>query len=119
MALERVKEMLDQVAQAARVETVYGESREIAGRTIVPVARVCYGGGGGGGQGKMQDSQEGVGGGGGLGVYVQPLGCFVISESGERWVPVIDVTRVTLAGCGVAALGLLTLRTILGRRRER
>ena len=118
MALERVKELLDQVARAARVETVYGDSREVAGKTIIPVARVSYGGGGGGGKGKANGDQEGLGGGGGLGVAVQPLGCFVVTDNGERWVPVLDVTRIALAGTAVAIVGLMTLRAFAGRCRE-
>jgi uncharacterized spore protein YtfJ len=40
MALERIKEMLESVTHSARVDTVYGESREVAGKTIIPIARV-------------------------------------------------------------------------------
>ncbi|UCH35105.1 MAG: sporulation protein [Armatimonadota bacterium] len=120
MALERVKEMLDQVAGTARVETAYGESREVAGKTIIPVARVSYGGGGGGQgrQGEAEQGQEGVGGGGGLGVNVQPLGCFIVTKESERWVPVVDVTRVAVAGSMVAVMLLWTIRKIAGSRRE-
>jgi uncharacterized spore protein YtfJ len=117
MALERVKEMLERAAQSARIDTAYGEARQVNGKTIIPVARVTYGGGGGEGKGKGDDGGEGEGGGGGLGVHVQPLGVFVVTEQAERWVPVIDVTRVVLAGCAVATLALLTIGKIAGRRR--
>ncbi len=117
MALERVSEMLQRAAQSARIETVYGEGRQLNGKTVIPVARVMYGGGGGEGSGKRGESGEGEGGGGGLGVHVQPLGVFVVTEHQERWVPVIDTTRVILAGCAVATLALLTVGRILGRRR--
>lgn len=118
MALEQIKDMLRGVADAAKVETVFGESREIAGRTIIPVARVMYGGGGGGGQGKVQEGQEGAGGGGGMGVNVQPLGVFVITENTERFVATLDLTRVILAGSALALAGILTIRKVMLHRRK-
>jgi uncharacterized spore protein YtfJ len=118
MALERVKEMLDQVGRAARVETVFGDSREIAGKTVIPVAKVAYGGGGGGGQGKDKDDQEGSGGGGGLGVRVTPMGALVVTEEAERWVPIVDTTKVILAGHLVALMALWTIKKIGTRRKD-
>jgi uncharacterized spore protein YtfJ len=116
MALEQIKDMLRGVAETAKVETVFGESREIAGRTIIPVARVMYGGGGGGGQGKAQEGQEGTGGGGGMGVKVQPLGVFVITADTERFVAALDLTRVILAGSALALAGILTIRKVMLHR---
>jgi uncharacterized spore protein YtfJ len=118
MTLERVKEILDQAAQSARVETVYGESREIAGKTVIPVAKVCYGGGGGGGTGTGPEGRGGSGEGGGVGVHVRPIGVLVITEQAERWVPIVDVTRLAMAGLGVAAMALWTLKKIATRRRD-
>jgi len=127
MALERVRELLQSVTQAARVETVFGDSREVAGKTIIPVARVTYGGGGGGGQGEGGPGGEaprgsGSGGGGGLGVNVQPIGIFVVTEEAERFVPTLDLSRVIMAGSVVALAAILTVRKIAitrGRWRER
>ena len=113
MALEQIREMLKSIAEAAKVETVFGEPREIAGKTVIPVARIAYGGGGGGGQGQCGESGTGTGGGGGLGVNVQPLGVFVITEGAERWVPSVDVTRVMIAGSAVAIAAILTIRKVL------
>jgi len=118
MALEQVKEILDQVAHAARVDTVFGESRDIAGKTVIPVAKVAYGGGGGGGQGKDKESQEGTGGGGGLGVRVTPIGVLVVTEEAERWVPIVDRTKVIVAGCLVAGMALWTAKKIGTRRKK-
>jgi uncharacterized spore protein YtfJ len=110
--MERAKEMLEKITGAARVETVYGEPREVAGKTLIPVARVMYCGGGGGGQGRRESSGEGTGGGGGVGVSVQPLGMFVITAEKETWVPVVDVTRIVLTGCAVATVAILAIRKI-------
>jgi len=119
MALDQVKEMLERVTRTANVETVYGQPREVGRKTLVPIARVMYAGGGGGGQGKAEEGREGGGGGGGLGVNVQPLGVLVITDEAERWVPVLDITRLAIAGSAVLITGLLTLRSIFGRRRRR
>ncbi len=118
-AMEQIREMLNQVTGTARVETVYGEPREVSGKTVIPVARVMYGGGGGGGGGKMQESQQGSGGGGGVGVNVQPLGMLVITPDSERWVPVLDITRLAIAGSAVAITALVTVRAIFGGRHRR
>lgn len=118
-ALEQVKEMMERVTGSARVETVYGEPREVAGKTIIPVARVMYGGGGGGGTGKAEQGQEGGGGGGGLGMGIHPLGIFVITDKEERWVPVIDITRMVIAGTVVLVTGLVTIRKAMLWRRQR
>ncbi len=112
MALEKIRDLLQSIAQAARVETVFGEPREVAGKTIIPVARVMYGGGGGGGQGQCGENGTGTGGGGGIGVGVHPVGFFVVTEEGERWVPTVDATRVIIAGSAVLVATILTIRKI-------
>jgi len=118
MPLGKIKEMMERAAESARVETVYGEARQVGQKTVIPVARVMYGGGGGAGQGKRPEGEEGEGGGGGLCVNVKPLGMFVITEKSERWIPVVDVTRVMLAGTVVATFALLTIRKIATSRRR-
>jgi len=122
MTLEGVKQLLDKVADAARIDTVFGESREVAGKTIIPVAKVCYAGGGGGGAGKAAETEggggEGSGGGGGLCVNVRPLGCFVVTDEGERWVPVTDISKLAVTG-GVVVFGVMWMvKKILTRRRH-
>jgi hypothetical protein len=49
---------------------------------------------------------------------VQPLGVLVIDDNAERWVPILDVTRLVIAGSAVLITGLLTLRAIYGKRRR-
>ena len=118
-AMDQIKVMLERVTTTTRVETVYGEPREVAGKTVIPVARVMFCGGGGGGGGKAQEGQEGSGGGGGMGVGVHPIGMYVITADAERWVPVVDVTRAVLACSAVLITGLVTLRAIFGGRHRR
>ena len=112
MALEKIRDLLQSVTQAARVETVFGEPREIAGKTIIPVARVMYGGGGGGGQGQCGENGTGGGGGGGMCVNVQPIGIYVVTGEAERFVATLDVNRIALGGMAVAMALAFTVRKI-------
>ena len=108
--------IIERIKATARVETIYGESRAVDGRSIIPVARLRYGFGGGGGQGPAP-SEEGEteapgGGGGGGGVDLSPVGFLVISPEGERFVP-IPLRMRELAG---AVLGGFLLGFIVARR---
>ncbi len=51
-------------------------------------------------------------------MHVQPLGVLVITDDAERWVPILDVTRLALAGSAVLITGLLTLRAIYRQAAE-
>jgi uncharacterized spore protein YtfJ len=110
MALDQLKQIMESVSTRARVDMVFGESREIAGKTIIPVAKVAYCGG-------ACSGGEKIGEGGGLGVRACPLGVLVITEGAERWRPVVDKTRTIMACSLVAIVGLLTLKAVLSRRR--
>ena len=118
--LDSVQEVIDS-AQAGKV---FGEPIERDGMTVVPVAKVQGGGGaGGGGAIKGQPAGEagtgtGTGSGAGVGVMARPLGVYVIRGGKVRWQPALDLNKVILGGQVVLALGLLTLRTYLKKRRH-
>ena len=59
---------------------------------------------------------DGYGGGGGFGAQVKPLGFVVITDSGARWQPTIDVNRAILGGQAVLALAVLTTGYVLRAR---
>jgi uncharacterized spore protein YtfJ len=112
-------QILERVRKAARVEAVYGEPREIAGRTIIPVALVGYlfAGGSGSGVNPSDDGVENVGTGvGGAGaVRVQPVGVLEVTEDETRFMPIIDWTRII--GTALTFFGLwLLFRTVFRRR---
>lgn len=116
-----VAQILDRVKNTARVELVYGEAREVAGKTIIPVAVVGYlfaGGTGAGvdpsGNGAVQ--KVGSGGGGAGAVRVQPVGVLEITEDDTRLVPIIDWTKIITAG--VTFFGLWMLARAIFRRRK-
>lgn len=107
-------DLVDRLADAASVDTVYGDPVERDGRTVIPVARVGWGFGGGGGSGTEEppadsdeaDSDEqpeatGEGFGMGGGLSAKPAGALEISDSGTRFVHYED--RKKLLATGVLA----------------
>lgn len=112
-------QILEGVRKSARVEIAYGESRDVAGRTVIPVALVAYMFGGGGGVGVNPSdaglAESGIGGGGGGVVRVQPVGVLEVTEDETRFVPIIDWSRII--AMGLAFLGLWMLARAIFRRR--
>ncbi|MCL5962443.1 MAG: hypothetical protein M1358_24545 [Chloroflexi bacterium] len=110
--------VLEKLKDTANVNVVFGESRVIGDKTIIPVALVSHAfgaGSGGGSAGPEGEAMHGVGGGGGGGgrVKVRPLGVLEVTPRKTIIVPVVDVTRLTT----LALVGLLTV--FLLRRRKR
>jgi len=108
--LERIAGRVGQVHERATVKTVFGEPYQVNGRTIIPVARVRYGFGFGGGPGKGPEKEQdatGAGGGGGAGVSIRPVAVLEISEGGTRVRPIVDVTRLAIAGMMLVAWNVL------------
>lgn len=94
------------------VQRVFGEPFERGGVTIIPVAKVMGGSGG-----AWQLPATGSGGGSGLGVYVRPMGVYVVDSQGVHWRPALDINRIILGGQVVAALVVLAVARALRRRR--
>lgn len=117
----------DMQADAA-VKAVFGEPVEVRGRTVVPVAEVRYGFGMGMGRGghheREADGEEGSagarggGGGGGGGASIRPLAVLEITDRETKVTPVVDVTRIALAGIGLAAWAVFWIGRA-ARARER
>jgi uncharacterized spore protein YtfJ len=116
-----VNQILDRVKNAARVELVYGESREAHGKTLIPIALVAYifGGGEGSGTGPHHNGSgeisAGIGGGGGGMVRVYPVGVLEVTEYETRMVPILDWTRIITTGLAAAG-AYMALRTLFKRR---
>ena len=116
-----VSQILDRVKNTVRVDLVYGESREVHGKTIIPVAAVAYAFGGGGGtgvnpSGNGASEQVGRGGGGGGAVRVLPVGVLEVSDDETRLVPVLDWTRIITTSLTVFGVWM-ALRTVFRRRK--
>ncbi|HEX4815819.1 MAG TPA: spore germination protein GerW family protein, partial [Nonomuraea sp.] len=114
-----IMEMVERSKDAATVTRVFGEPIQHGDVVVIPVARVAQGGGGGQGQGRTEEGDEGRGGGLGFGFGAAPAGVFVLKGGDVQWRPAVDVNRIVLGGQVVAIVLLLTLRSILNRRRRR
>ena len=103
--------LVDQMQQRFTAGIVYGDPIEKDGAVLLPAARVIGGGGGGSGERKDPDS---VGEGGGSGLMARPAGSWVITGSGARWVPAIDVAPIVL-GVTVLVMSYLRYRSRIRR----
>jgi uncharacterized spore protein YtfJ len=122
--LEPIEKMVD----ALGVGAVFGEPIREGGVTVVPVAEVRFGFGYGYGSGQPRGEEaeggpstgEGSGGGSGAGGRASAKGYIRISADEVRFEPVLDITRVAVAGIAFAAWSVFwigrTMRAV-GRRR--
>jgi len=106
--LEPIEKMVDGLGVGA----VFGEPIREGGVTVVPVAEVrfAFGYGYGSGRGRGEETEggpstaeEGSGGGSGAGGWASAKGYVRISDDEVRFEPVLDVTRIALAGIALAA----------------
>lgn len=127
-AIDLVDDTLQTFLSTADVSAVYGEPIEKDDALIIPAAEVvaAMGFGIGSGYGKGSDeSDEGegggagaaAGGGGGGRVFSRPVAVVVASPEGVRVDPVIDFTKIALAGLTASAFMLgLFLRMLNPRK---
>lgn len=115
-----IMEMAEKSKDSATVKRVFGDPVEHGDVLVIPVARIAHGGGGGSGQGEREkgESGSGSGSGSGYGVSATPAGVYVVKDGDVRWQPAVDVNRIVIGGQIVAVVLLLTLRSILKRRRR-
>lgn len=124
--LEEMLNRIGQMHERATVKTVFGEPYQVNGRTVIPVAKVSYGFGFGAGRGnaKLNGANEsgggGEGGGGGGRVSVRPVAVLEVSGTETRLKPIVDVTRLAIAGMALVAWNVFwityTVRRMSARR---
>ncbi len=109
-AADPITTFFEAMATAIGVEMVFGEPVTVGDRTIIPVAETGMGGGVGFGRGPARDGQEpgrpvqiGLGGGGGGGASTRPVAAIIVEPSGVKVQPIVDVSRLGLAGIASAA----------------
>ncbi len=90
--------VLEHIRGTANVDVVFGETRIIGEKAVIPVATVSYGFGAGSGEGPSpaapKDGALAWGGGGGGGVRVKPIAALEITAQKTRLIPIIDVTKI-------------------------
>ncbi len=116
-----MRQLSENLANKATVNTVFGEAITVGEKKIVPVARAGCGFGAGGGSGKGQRGSEaagpqlgGEGGGGGGGFGVMPIGVVEITPTSTQFIRFGATRRLV----GAFALGIL-FGSVFARRRLR
>jgi len=115
MQLNRLFDFFEQIYQKADVKAAFGEPETIGQRTIIPVARVGYGLGLGFGEGERPSEEEaeaGCGGGGG-GTAATPIAVVEVTGEGTQVIPIVDWTKLALAGLATFAWNLFWINRIL------
>ena len=111
---EMYQATMEEFLAAADVRVVYGEPIQHDDTLIIPTAEVLCGLGFGVGSGFGTSSDEntdkpsqgsGSGGGGGGRILSRPVAVVVASPEGVRVEPVVDITKIALAG--LTALGFM------------
>ena len=104
-AVNTIQTTLDKFLTAANVDAVYGPAISQGEIVVIPAAEVLsivgFGLGSGGGSQGIPDSSNargsGGGGGGGGRVLSRPVAAIIISPTGVRVEPIVDVTKIALA----------------------
>ena len=98
-----ITQTIQAVMRGASAAAVYGEPVQSGERLVVPAADLTGGFGFGIGAGRGprtagDDTGRGSGGGGGGGIRARPVAAIEIGPEGVQIQPIIDLTRVSLAG---------------------
>lgn len=110
-----LRDLSERLAASASIKAVYGEPVTVGGRTVVPVAKVCYAFGAGGGHGRQE--HEGSGGGGGAMVAAWPAGALEVTAEGSRFIGYHDPRLLGIAmGTGFVLGATVALATRICRR---
>ena len=132
MTTEEMVRQITAIPDQLGASACFGTPVERGGHTVIPAARVTFGYGLGFGRGSGgkdlpstnghigADGGEGEGGGGGGGGGSAPVAIIHIKDDGVSVEPIVDSTRVSLAGITLSAWGLFWITwTIRAVARER
>lgn len=115
---EMVHSVAERVASVATVNTVFGDPKILNGRAIIPIAMVAGGFGAGGESLEDSEATSRTNGGGGGGYGVRPIAILEVSDSGTRLIPVMDTTKIVLAGIGLLGGFIWTVARICRSKRR-
>lgn len=107
-----IERIIEAAGGRAGAHAVFGTAVERGGVTVIPVARVRWGGGGGNGSAP----EQGEGSGGGAGVIADPVGYIEITEAGAAFREIgrpLANPLVLLAGAIGIAIVLRALAKLL------
>lgn len=98
MGPEQGAALIDTIMAAAQPGAVFGAPVAAGDSIIITASEVAGGGGFGFGQGHAPEAGTGGGGGGGGGAMGRPVAVIIIGPTGARVEPIVDVTKIALAG---------------------
>jgi uncharacterized spore protein YtfJ len=118
--------VLEDLSRAAQPDRVFGQPIERGGMTVIPCCELTFGVGTGSGFGQSVSSEKtpaatGQGSGGGGGVHSRPVATIVIRQGKVEVMPIVDVTKVSLAAlttAGFMAWWILRLTAASARERR-
>lgn len=131
MTSEEMVRQITAIPDQLGASACFGVPVERGGHTVIPAARVTFGYGMGFGRGSGPQSQrtredghlvegEGEGGGGGGGGSSAPVAVIHIKEDGVEVEPIVDSTRVSIAGITLSAWAVFWITwTVRAIARER
>jgi len=121
-----VERLIRRIVDTAGPRAVFGEPVTAGERTVIPVARVAYGGGGGwGGPARPDDIEPAEmagdadqGAGGGFGVGATPVGYIELTPDGTRFHQIVNWVPLAVGAMLLSAFGALVVGSIFGRHRR-
>ena len=117
---QAIEQVMSQLVASSNVNAVFGAPVEREGTVVIPCAEVALGMGMGTGSGPVdaQGNSTGGGGGGGGGSHGRPIAAIVITNEGVRVEPIMDMTKIALAGLSTGAFILLWLGRLIRADRK-
>jgi uncharacterized spore protein YtfJ len=123
MSLERLFDTLEGLRSSASVDAAFGKPQEAEGRFMIPVSSVQVGMGMGFGREVVEESPERerasdeipTGGGGGGGAGARPIAMIEVSADETIIHPIVDETKVSLAGIALGAWMFFLLAVTIRR----
>lgn len=132
---EQLTRMGEKIFSAAQSRAVYSDPVTTGAYTIITASEITAGGGFGSGFGfglfperkpkdeaaqasqKQPENNAGGGMGGGGGSSGRPVAVIIIGADGVRVRPIVDVTKIALAGLTLVGTAFMLLRGMRGMRR--
>jgi len=114
------EDMIEQMTAKAGPDAIFGDAVTSGERSVIPVARLAWGGGGGMGSGAAGGAEtestteeemrgEGEGMGFGFGVRARPIGYIELTPEAATYKPIIDWGMLAIVGAVVSGLFAITV----------
>jgi uncharacterized spore protein YtfJ len=116
-------QVIERLARTAQPDVVFGQPVERGEVTVIPCAEIMLGMGMGSGSGASQATEKapaagGEGAGSGGAARGRPVAAIIITRDAVRVEPIVDVTRVALAGLTTAGFMAFWLARLAGALRS-